>query len=109
MNKHNLYQGFFKRAAQHKMFTSKRIYAVLTEKLCNSKGYYKATEGLENQNGTKNGKFRYEMIREIQPEMELLEIVAFRGGVSYRRQGDRWCHALKLLRNLVATPTSASC
>ena len=28
-------------------------------------------------NGSKNGGFRYEMIDETQPEMELLEVVAF--------------------------------
>ena len=47
------------------------------EKLCNSKIYDLVAQGCKKVNSSKNDRFRYEMIAETQPEMELLEVVAF--------------------------------
>ena len=47
------------------------------KKLCNSKVCYLVAQEWKKVNSSKNGRFRYEMIVEIQPEMELLELVTF--------------------------------
>ena len=45
--------------------------------LWNSKVYYLVAQEFKKVNSSKNDRFRYEMIGEKQPEMELLEEVAF--------------------------------
>ena len=40
------------------------------QKLCNSKVCYLATQGCKKVNSSKNGRFRYEVIGETQPEMQ---------------------------------------
>ena len=47
------------------------------KKLCNSKFCYFVSERCKKVNSSKNGRFRYEVIGETQPEMELLWVVAF--------------------------------
>ena len=44
--------------------------------LCNSKLCYFVAQGRKKVNSSKNGRFRYEMIGETQPEIELLEVVS---------------------------------
>ena len=46
-------------------------------KLSNSEVLYLKSQGCKKVNSSKNGRNRYEMIGETQPEMELLEAVAF--------------------------------
>ena len=59
------------------MLSSKNIGAVLMKKLCNSKVGYLVVQGYKKVNSSKNGGFRYEIIGETQPEVELLEVVTF--------------------------------
>ena len=59
------------------MCSSASICAVLVKKLCSSKVYYLVSQGPKKASSSKNDRFRYEMKGEIQPEMELLEVVAF--------------------------------
>ena len=47
------------------------------KELCNSKKYYLVAQGCRNVISSKNGRYWYEMIGKTQPEMELLEVVAF--------------------------------
>ena len=47
------------------------------KKLCNSTACYFVAQGCKRVSSSKNGRFGYEMIGETQPEMELLEVVAF--------------------------------
>ena len=58
------------------MCSSKIICAVLKKRLCNPKVYYLVAQGCKKVNSSRNDRFRYEMIGETQPEMELLEEVA---------------------------------
>ena len=51
--------------------------AVLKTDLFNSKVVYLVANECKKVISSKNGRFRYEMIGETQPEMELLEVVAF--------------------------------
>ena len=69
-------QGFFYRALPLKMCSSKKICAVLMKKLCKSKDYYLVAQGCKKVNSCKNGSYRYELMGETKPEMELLEVVA---------------------------------
>ena len=46
-------------------------------KLCNSKAYHLIAQWCKKPNGGKNGRFRYDVIGETQPEIELLEVVVF--------------------------------
>ena len=62
---------FFDVRFHTKFAAIKKICAVLTEKQCNSKIYCKVTQGCKKENSSKNNGFRYEMIGETQPEMEL--------------------------------------
>ena len=64
-------------SATHKMCSSNKDLCSSNEKMCNLKVFYLVTEGCKKVNSSKNGKFRYEMIGETQPEMGLLEVVAF--------------------------------
>ena len=59
------------------MCSSKAICAERMKELYNSKVYNLAAQWCKKVNSSKNGRFRYEMIGETQPEMELLEVVAF--------------------------------
>ena len=59
------------------MCSSKKICAVLMKKLCKSKDYYLVAQGCKKVNSCKNGRYRYELMGETKPEMELLEVVAF--------------------------------
>ena len=43
------------------------------KKLCNSKVYYLMVQGYMKVNSNKNDKYKYKMIVEKQPAMELLE------------------------------------
>ena len=61
----------------HKMCSSKRICAVLKKKVCGSKAYCSVTQGCKKENSSKNGRFWYEIIGKTQPEMEVLDKVAF--------------------------------
>ena len=63
--------------APRRMCSSKNICVVLMKKLCNSTLYHLVGQGCKKVNSSKNDRFRYEMIRETQPEMEFLEAVAF--------------------------------
>ena len=47
------------------------------KKLCKSKICYLVAQGNKTVNSSKNGRFSCDMIGETQPEMELLEVVAF--------------------------------
>ena len=58
------------------MCSSKKLCAVLMKKLFNSKVYYLVPQGCKKVNSSKIGRFKYEMIGETQPEMELLKVVA---------------------------------
>ena len=57
------------------MCNSKKFCAVLMKTLCSPKVFYLVAQGCRNVNSSKNGRFRYEMIGERQPEMELLEAI----------------------------------
>ena len=46
------------------------------KKLCSSKVYQLVALGIKKVNNSKNGRYRYKMIDETQPEMKLLEVVA---------------------------------
>ena len=39
--------------------------------LCNAKAYYVMTQGYKKLKSSKNARFRYEMIGETQPEIDL--------------------------------------
>ena len=45
--------------------------------MCNLQVYYLVIEGCKKVNSSKKGRSTHEMIGETQPEMELLEVVAF--------------------------------
>ena len=59
------------------MCSSLKMYAVLMKKLCNSQVCYFVSQGCEKVNSSKKAKFRYEMIDETLPEIELLEVATF--------------------------------
>ena len=59
------------------MCNSKIVYAVLMRKLYNSKAHYLVAQGCRKVDGSKNGRFKYEMIGKTQPELELLKVVTF--------------------------------
>ena len=51
--------------------------AVQTKNMCSSHAYYVVTQGCKKVNNSKSGRFSYELIGETQPEMVVLESVAF--------------------------------
>ena len=59
------------------MCSSKKFCTVLMKKLYNSKTCYLVAQGYLKVTSCKYDRVRYEMIGEAQPEMELLEVVAF--------------------------------
>ena len=67
--------GFFYSAVPHKMCSSNKICTVLMKKLFNSKVYYFVVQGCKKVNSSKNDRFRYEMIDDTQPDIELIEVL----------------------------------
>ena len=54
-----------------------KVSVVLMRKLCNAKVCHSVVQGCKHVNRSRNGRFRYEMRGEIQPEMELLAVVTY--------------------------------
>ena len=47
--------------------SSKRNCAIQRKNMRNSEAYYSVTQGCKKVNSSKNGRFRYELIGEMQP------------------------------------------
>ena len=59
------------------MYSSKKVCTVLIHKLCSSEVCCLVAQRCKKVSRNSNGRLSYEMIGETQPEMELLDVVAF--------------------------------
>ena len=47
--------------------SSKKICAIQTKNICNSHAYYVVTQGCKKVDSSKNGRFKHELIGDMQP------------------------------------------
>ena len=67
MKIHLLQSGFSKRCSSTQNGQFKKVCAVQAKNRCSSQAHYEVMQGCKKVNSSRNGRFRYELVVEMQP------------------------------------------